>query len=536
MFNKTRKVWKKLAVILSVSMLSLHTVSAYEDIATETVCIETIEYNETSNSIGISCRASVPYRDVTILALRGTESITWRDFGTYTLGDLKEKIVYIDQECSNEYGEYNFSFVPKPGVPGKYVTVFVGGENVGEVETASFEAKAAAPALIPQVWYEGETKLQFKLVKQDFFTPWSEYAAEAWANSIQTVLVDGTDRKAYTSYNSETGMLEISGFAMTGSSVSSIMITTIDDTYMDSNWVGTAMQVKKTPGTLTPPAAPVVAGTPAIITVSNADDTWKGALKDTVYADGGKVENITYAEPTFAIPTSIDGETLEKESTVLVKQAYYNDATATFKVVAPTKADLDAICPYIEYSTNDYETGDEAYTETNFNQLSNKDKQAMFGQAYITLPATGVNGSDLRWKINGEPYAGKIVLQRPGSDFEDTTIEVTAEAVKEGYKTAVKTWNLTVHKINSAADIAVEDMQSGDTVSMTVRMKFPDVYDGALVAALYTEDNKLAKVRTYSVAETVHIELPAEGASYMKVMWMDMDILTPYCDYVQLDI
>ena len=403
---------------------------------------------------------------------------------------------------------------------------------------AAFEAMILAPALIlPDAWYEGETSLAIELKKHNDEAVAYAYA-EAWEEAIDAVTVTPAKEGLTWELNSEKTHLVLSGFETTGESITKIVITTDGNVFYPAEWEDALAQEAKDAGSLHFTGT-AVAGKDAEITVTSEDADWKAALTtEGVVKVDGEHATVSVEGNVLYVPVDLESS-LEGTVTVTVEKQYYMTEEVEIAVVAPTKADTDALTPSVKYSAAEFEVGDTAYVESDISRLTVKDRQARFGKALIALPGIGVNGSVLTWKIDSEPVTANtpISLKRPDSAADgDAVIAVTCEAAKPGYKTAVKTWNLPVYKINSGAALAATDIEIGDSISLTAQLKFADVYEGTLAAALYSDEEKLLHVDLSNACETVSVALETGDAKYLKLMWLNMDTLVPYCTCVPIHI
>lgn len=478
MFKRTNKAWKALALVLALCMLS--TIVYAEDPSTASVSITTTAanaYNETEMTATIA-GAITPGKDVTIIALRDANTVTKADFQNsevWTTTKLQDQVVYIDQvETDETTGAYEFKFIPRTGVAGGKITVFVGGEDVTEIQTLSFDAKVTAPALVPQAWYEGEDTLQIKLVKQNDANTLYGDGAAAWAAKINAVTVDGADKKAATSYDAETGMLEISGFALEEASVSSITITTTANEYTDATWTGTAAQAKKAAGTLSVDDTEYVAGEEITFTASDVEgwaalsNVYAKASESTLEADAIDTSlALTEGKAVAALTDATNN--LEETYYAAAKVQYFeNSNVVSYKVVAPTKAAADDATATLAYdATIDADpttaTAEAADTDTTD---GTDEWKSMYGAAVVTL-ATPADGSGLTyaWTVSSTDGGAdatidnndtSVTLDRPNyvapADVTDATPKaytytLTLTVTKDGYKEATNTFTVSASRV-----------------------------------------------------------------------------------------
>ncbi len=475
MFKRTNKAWKALALVLALCMLS--TIVYAEDPATATVSITTTAanaYNEDTLTATIAGQITAG-KDVTIIALRDADAVTKEDFQDteiWTAQKLQDQVVYIDQEeC--EDGNYSFSFIPRTGVRGGTITVFVGGEDVSEIKTLSFEAQNPAPALKPQAWYEGESTLKIDLVKQnDANTAYGE-GAQGWYEAINSVKVNNNDVDKATNTAYENGVLSISGFELTGVEVTKIDITTDANEYSVINWTGSAKQAKKAAGTLATDKGEYVAGETIVFTATGDDDDWNAAATSAVKAKVSDSALTADAITEDASTTATVSETaLEETYYAVAKVLYYEPSNVvSYKVVAPTKKAADEVAVSVNYGTtpDSDPTTAAAMEEAGVTETTlTGDNIKLFGAASITIPAAA-DGFTYAWEItqpDGQGLTlpsiveGEVALDRPNADGDIDSYSYTLKLTvsKEGFADAEKTFQLSTNKVGESLKVDAEDV------------------------------------------------------------------------------
>ena len=81
--------------------------------------------------------------------------------------------------------------------------------------------------------------------------------------------------------------------------------------------------------------------------------------------------------------------------------------------------------------------------------------------------------------------------------------------------------------------ITANELRNGNTVTLDAILSSPDSLSGTVIAASYDEDNLMIDVQTYNASSEIDISLDYTNGNYVKIMWWDMDTLTPYTVSVQ---
>lgn len=430
-------MWKGIALLLALAMIPAGVFAADGDTAT-TVSITSATYAEATNTVTVTGTISDAEADVTILALRAAEALDADDLAGYSDTDLSNGVVYIDQEAF-EGGNFTFEFIPRSGIKGGKMTIFVGGENVSAIDLETIDAAVKAPDVVPaEPWYEGDD-LKLNIYKAGTEEPYGDATAiDGWANAINSFKVNGSD----ATYNHEPGASVITVSGVTAS-VTSIAITTENGDYSEETWSGSVAQVKKPAGTITATAASITAGNDATFTVAESTVAgWLAGVEAAVKVDGtAAVAELEGTTLTVELPALGDAEE-SKEYTVTVEVANYEVATAKVTAVAPTKLAADALtAPVVTYSESEF-------AETPADGTADADKGKLYGKAFVELPAT-IEGVDVAWTIDAESKsAGTVELERALSTDEEpkTTFTAVATVSMAGYKTIEKTFTLTVNQ------------------------------------------------------------------------------------------
>ena len=439
MFKGTNKLWKGLALVLALCMISTVAYAEGESATPQTanVTLTTTSYDSATQTVTIAGTIDVPGNDVTILAVRGGAAYSALA-DVWTEDMLPSKVVYIDQKTSNKNtGAFSFSFKPRADVIGGVISVFVGGEDVATVAPWSVEDKKDAPTLVlPEVWYEGTTTLDITLG--------GEYAdADLWGNAINAVTI--TPENADVEWDYADGKVTLTGFGTTGESLTKIVITTEDNAFEDAVWENTLAQAAKNLGGNVLSVGEdyfAVAGRKAAITVTTDDEAWKEALTSYVYVgtatEPEDLGSEAFNGTTLSVPVDIanKAENLTETVRVAVKQNYYVEEYVDVTVVAPTKAAADAAEIEWEYSatTDDAGTGTAAAKEADSDATAEELKNR-YGAAIVTLPTpeagytyswTAVSADEGAAEITIANDAASVTLDRP--DYEEEPTEESPQS------------------------------------------------------------------------------------------------------------
>lgn len=456
---KMKKALGSLALIIALAMIigMLPTIV----LASNTTAITTQAdacYDEEEGIVTVEGTISSSEADVTILAVRSAEEITSATSYFEEIGDdIGGKIVYIDQvgaedvdnyEATEDGANWNFTFVPKEGVPGGWITVFVGGTDAS-IDLVSFSAQIPAPTLAAQTWYMGED-LVMDITYAD------AEAIAAWESAIDSVLVNGSAFEDYVIDEDEATIT----FTGLSEAVTSIEITTVDGEYAAIEMTGLNIAAQpKAAGTVAPASATVVENDTASVAFDVTESAQGGWLAefgaegsavvkvDTVETDDWSYVAGDEGEGVLTISGLTVGADDEKMFSVVVEATNYAASTAaTVTVISPTKADVDSL---------------PAYLRVVYGEDGNTDDDAE-GAATITLPCAdstiATNGSTITWTTTPTLGEGVVSIEgdvltvvRPIEGATDPQeVTVIARVAKGDYATKTKTYTLSVNQIGVA--------------------------------------------------------------------------------------
>lgn len=474
MFKGTNKIWKGLALLLVLCMLPTVALAADE---AATVEIKSAEANVAENTVTVTAEIGKKDTDITILAFR---SATPAEAVLTDVEALKKAVVYIDQETAVEAGtaadsgKHTFTFIPRSvsGV-GKYVNIFVGGENVTTPDYETLEMAIAAPAVTaPAKLYKGQD-----LVLTLAAPSASEYDFAAWkadvAKVTDAVKVNGTTAVAYTIdetaktltiTNADVKDLAVTSVTITGQEYANVTATVADSTWYD-----------KEAGSLTIAETAIIAGTTIeAAIVDSAQGGWKAALGTTATIEIAEA----VAEPAFAAFTglSIAGDTAQinlpveaaGEKSYIIKitvDDYAVYTTSAIKVTSPATDAKDKLSISVAYDKDNLITDDPAYDAEDAAGMDEDELAAAFGAASVTLPAEGANGTTITWKKGEDTVSGKVDLTRPASTVEEATEVVftatISKTVGDVACTETKEFTLKVNPVGAAVKVAAENVALG---------------------------------------------------------------------------
>lgn len=469
-----------------------------------------VVYNE--GVVTVTGTIDVPETDVTILAVRTTsstgitlanaaagssETVTDKGNVAWSTAMLQQQVVYIDQETATEATENNFefSFIPRTGVGGQYITVFVGGANVETPKAVTIQAAPAVPKIAPATpWYQGDTTVAFALTKDDEAkTPWTQTAANEWWSEVDTITVDGTDVSAGKASNWQIGGTADAAllvYTTDAATISSVSFVDGDALYPNAGETfATAQGRDPRPTPELDDADPIVAGGTASFAIKNLHATygqdWVDAVDTTtVSATNGTVLSADATNEAVTVAIDIDDSALTKDVTVTVNVGNYTPVDATVTVEAPTKADADdTTIPATSY-------GSEFYALVNGETEYPADatlKNQKYGHVLLDLSAltSGTNGSTITWTVVEKgtenaitPADGVYDLTR--SESSEKVYTVTGTVEKTGYAPATVSKDITVGQIGiagvnvsvklagGAAKDAVVKLMNGDSEVATL--------------------------------------------------------------------
>jgi len=461
MMVKMKKALGSLALVLALAMtVSLLPTIVLASNATAITTSADACYNSENGTVTVAGTINNSTADVTVLAVRSAEKIT--DAGAYFEGveEIENKIVYIDQVGPEDTGNYtvngdsanwNFTFIPKTGVSGGWITVFVGGTDVDQINFVSFSAQVAAPGLTATTWYKGYDLVMNIHKSGDATTPYGDASAiEAWGDAIEEVLVDGSEFEDYT-IDSAAATITFEGL----SSVSSIKITTKDGEYsvIDITNLNLAPQDRPA-GTITTGSSSVVENDDASVEFTVTESTISGWLSAfvnktaDVFVDGVETDDWSYADGVLTINGLTVGSADEKTFKVVVKVENYADsAEVTVKSVSPVKDAYDNLALSVAY-INEAVEGAEPQ-----GNLTDEEYYKLWGKAQVTLPSAGANGTEIAWTKDSAAVSGDVILDRPAADSQDKFAEYTFTATITKGDFAPKTKNITVrvNKVGSGS-------------------------------------------------------------------------------------
>lgn len=408
---RTKKTLRALAMITALVMaFSLTSVVAFADATTVTVDAEVVD--EAASKISVTGTISVDDADVTILALKDTAEIEVEDLSAMDDETLASKIVYINQEAAVE-GAYAFSFIPKAGVPGGIVTIFVGGEGVDAPQSTTLEVMNSGATLTVE-----DADLT---IGDDLTIGLSGLEAEdlaAWVAAITEVKV-GEEVVEYTYAD---GAITVSGLA--AGEYANIVIKATE--YKDATFTGTiAVNLI---------AAPAVSAEASV--VWSEEDIVIAVEGDTAAAWLEAVEITATAGEAGVVAEVVDG------SIVLSAEDYKPAIDGDVDVVVSFEAaDFDAVeditinvvSPVKDIMDNDVEA-------------ATVDKESDEANYIITLP-TGT--LDITYAIEGyDDTFGVVTIPRPAEGEEDITVNVIVTITNAAYEEAY-TYTAQTIKVNA---------------------------------------------------------------------------------------
>lgn len=513
MMVKMKKALGSLALVLALAMAA----SLLPTIALATGNAVTINpetgqnpyYNQDSGTVSVSGQIDNTEADVTVLAVRSANKLEDTDFlGTE---NIEASIVYIDQvgledtgnfeidTTDNTKANWDFTFIPKTGVSGGWITVFVGGTDVGAVKLASFPAQIAAPGLTANPWYKGDDLVMSIHKSGEAGTSYGgKEAIEKWAAKISQVLVNGT---AFTDYTIDSEAATIT-FEV-DYKVTSINITTTGNEYSVINMTPLALEPDDRPaGTIEAVSEEgVVVENDATLSFNLTDSDpagWLAAIDaDAVtykVADGDfqDVSNYVLSDGVLTLGVaSIEGAE-SKDFTVKIAVPNYEEKTATVTVVAPTVAALDA-----------FSNANAVYGYKDTQNLATSD----YGVT-VTTPAEGLYESEVNWKLqikDGENWVDvdelvsgeEYLLGRGDESFLGGVYQVVATISKGSYaeKIWTKGFSVSAHGV-AGVDVKVTTNFAETAIASIATLKIMDGTE--LIATLAvdagTQDFKAANI------------------------------------------
>jgi len=399
---RTKKTLRALAMLTALVMaFSLTSVVAFADATTVTVAAEVVD--DATSKISVTGTISVEDADVTILALRDAAEVTAEDLGAMDDETLASKIVYINQEAAVE-GAYAFSFVPKAGVPGGIITVFVGGEGVDAPQSETVEVLPNGATLAVE-----DAELT---IGDDLVIALSGLEAEdeaAWAAAITEITVG--EEVVTGTYNAEAGTLTVSGLA--AAEYANIVIKATD--YKDATFTGTITVSLKAAPVLEADAEFTWSEDDAVITVTG--DTAAEWLDEVlITATAGEDTLTTTVDGSTIVLTAaeykpaIDGESIIEVSFSGAEEFEAVEAIE-IKVVSPVKVIMDTL---VGRATVDKDTDEANYI--------------------ITLPE---DTEAITYAIDGYTATeGVVTVARPEEGEDDITVNMIVTITDAAYAEA----------------------------------------------------------------------------------------------------
>ncbi len=572
MFKGTNKVWKGLALALALCMLPT---AAFADgetgQTTISVSIESATYNDTASpaTVSVTAKTGALGKDVTILAYRSGEKVELGatnpvipdvesdDPDAITLAD---SVVYIDQETTNDTtGEFTFTFIPRnlEKTIGKYINIYVGGEDLSDGQGPAFvqlTAAEPAPALgVPTKLYKGEN-LEIDVTKTASGSAYN--AVEAWYNDIKSVTVDTTLLTEGTDYalNEAKTALVIKNQDVLADGVISIAI----EGTMYANpeaWSGNLTCDFKPAGEFRNVPAKIVAGETVGIEVTNDDATYGEAwiealtaratvtLGDAVVAVNGYDEdgklNIT---ADFAADGKAENEGVTAKLVIALDE-YAETKSTDITVVPPTvQAAEELVIPAAGYKAEptdaDFYTpsGDDTYPDDP--TLKNQ----KYGRIYLDVStiATANYGTSVEWSV--APKAGGDALTAFEGVYDLTRSEegpvvytVTATVKKGEYIDGIKTKDITVGQIGVAGVNVTANLKGGAAKGATLKIMNGDAEVAEMEATETWEvDRADARLWTFAAANvtageyTLVVSRPGFATEKISITVADTDLnVTP---------
>ncbi|MBQ7033604.1 MAG: hypothetical protein IJN25_08115 [Clostridia bacterium] len=506
MFKGTNKTWKALALVLALCMLSTVVVVA-DEVQPSVITLENTDVTYSDGVVTVTGEINAPETDVTILAVRttsstgitlenaaagSTETVTDKGNVAWSTAMLQQQVVYIDQETATEAAtdNFSFSFIPRTGVGGQYITVFVGGANVASPKAVTILAAPAVPVIAPATpWYKGDGEVLFSLKKSADADAdaWTKAAADTWFAAVETVTVDGGTDNAKASFT----VIEKEGaaylqYTTAAATVDSLSFVDTDDEYPTAGMdLATAQGRDDRPaGTLTNVTTPVVAGGTAAIPVNT-----EGAYKPEDWTAGlATATGGTYENGVLSVTVDLADKVNNLEETITIDASVTNYVakSATVAVIAPTKAAADDATVSSAYTdtidggtgTSDAEAADTDTTD------GSAEWKTMYGQAVVTLP-TPDSGLTYSWAIVADAdstgasvetiadNATSVVLDRPDYVAPASVTESTPKAYNytltltvtaAGYKEATKTFPVSASRVGmKGATVTITPNFTGPT-------------------------------------------------------------------------
>lgn len=481
MFKGTNKIWKGLALLLVLCMLP--TVALADEAAT--VEIEVAKADETATPATVTVTAEIGKKDtdITILAYRSATKVESGkpDMPAVdTVGDvkgLKDSVVYIDQETATDAGDtetagkHTFTFIPRnvTGV-GKYINIFVGGENVNETAFKQITLANAAPVVKAPAALYNTCDVELAIVKSS--ESWTDAATEAWYADIASLTVgsgEPLEKNVDYSLKADKTAIVINNSEVQGTEISAIKIVGTEYADVDVTFEKTPLTWEaKVPGTIkSVVVAPESKIDPVTATLTLEDSTvsvcqgWVSAITPSAvtyavdsdeFSGTFTAEQVTIDDNTVEVKLPTVAEGTKNYKIQIAVDGYTAVATEAIAVTSPTTdAWTNFEKPEVTYSK---ETAAEGESFTSYEGSDEDEKAAMYGAASVTLPATGANDTTYTWKLDTVDKTGEtVVLARPASegDTPDTaTYDFELTISKGGYTSVVETVTFTVNKCGIA--------------------------------------------------------------------------------------
>lgn len=480
---RTKKTLRALAMITALVMaFSLTSVVAFADATTVTVDAEVVD--EAASKISVTGTISVDDADVTILALKDTAEISVEDLSAMDDETLASKIVYINQEAAVEKA-YAFSFIPKAGVPGGIVTIFVGGEGVDAPQSTTLEVMNSGATLTV-----ADADLT---IGDDLTIGLSGLEAEdlaAWVAAITEVKV-GEEVVEYTYAD---GAITVSGLA--AGEYANIVIKATE--YKDATFTGTiAVNLI---------AAPALSVEESV--VWSEEDIVIAVEGDTAAAWLEAVEITATAGEAGVVAEVVDG------SIVLSAEDYKPAIDGDVDVVVSFEAaDFDAVeditinvvSPVKDIMDNDVEAVD-------------VDKESDAANYIITLPAGTL---DITYAIEGyDATFGVVTIPRPAEGEADITVNVIVTITNAAYEEAY-TYTAQTVKVNAlgndgpdvtAEDIVIEGAMEGESAKPAYGI------EGATVIAIAIDEADVDPATQIVKVGEVTLSYSAERGKFVGVV------------------
>jgi len=501
MFKGTNKTWKALALVLALCM-SFSTMAVFaDDPSGNTVVITTTKasaedaYNANGTvTIEGTFGNNTCTDDVTILAVRDTAEQSLdvvggtADVGAWEPADLQRQVIYIDQEAAVD-GTFSFTFIPRTGVSGGTITVFVGGKDASP-EKLSFTAKTAGPELVAAgKWYEGQPLVlnvnsasnggAYGLDQDDqpgnarkWFTDVASITVTTGAGDV-TVGKEVSDSSAYAVLADDGSALTIHGLGNTGVSVSAITTTSTSSDWTPASLKAAVAQEKKDAGTLSTDKTEYVVGDPIDFIGSGEDTAWNAAVDANIYAKVSETALTADAIDTEGTTTAAlsDPTTVLKETYwATVKADYYTPSNVvSYTVKAPALVKAEAVTnanvkvAYSETPDDDETTTTIMGTENVTEPLTGENID-LYGAAVVALPPAP-EGFSYTWTITQPDGQGadlptdltgaSITLDRPNYDATNATAKsytytltlAVKDLANDTWKVAEKPFTLSATRV-----------------------------------------------------------------------------------------